>query len=72
MFKKPFIDLQSFEKEIYQKNNLLIKPLKIKDIKKRYIQSLENKEIIILKLVNSKKKRKNCYILNKSRGGAVW
>ena len=72
MFKKPFIDLQSFENEIYQKNNLLIKPLKIKDIKKRYIQSLENKEIIILKLVNSKKKRKNCYILNKSRGGAVW
>ena len=72
MFKKPFIDLQSFEKEIYQKNNLLIKPLKIKDIKKRYIQRLENKEIIILKLVNSKKKRKNCYILNKSRGGAVW
>ena len=72
MFKKPFIDLQSFEKEIYQKNNLLIKPLKIKDIKKRYIQSLKNKEIIILKLVNSKKKRKNCYILNKPRGGAVW
>ena len=72
MFKKPFIDLQSFENEIYQKNNLLIKPLKIKDIKKRYIQSLKNKEIIILKLVNSKKKRKNCYILNKSRGGAVW
>ena len=72
MFKKPFIDLQSFENEIYQKNNLLIKPLKIKDIKKRYIQSLKNKEIIILKLVNSKKKRKNCYILNKARGGAVW
>ena len=45
MFKKPFIDLQSFEKEIYQKNNLLIKPLKIKDIKKRYIQSLKDKEI---------------------------
>ena len=42
MFKKPFIDLQSFENEIYQKNNLLIKPLKIKDIKKRYTQSLKN------------------------------
>ena len=58
MFKKPFIDLQSFEKEIYQKNNLLIKPLKIKDIKKRYIQSLKDKEINQY-LISKKKKKLN-------------
>ena len=58
MFKKPFIDLQSFENEIYQKNNLLIKPLKIKDIKKRYIQSLKDKEINQY-LISKKKKKLN-------------
>ena len=56
MIKKTHIDLQSFQKEIYQKNNLLIKPLKIKDIKKNYIESLKNKEIN--QYLVSKKKRK--------------
>ena len=40
-----FKKMNFFDKKIYKKNSLLIKPLTIYDIKKNYIQSLKNKKI---------------------------
>ena len=45
MANKILIDLKDFEKKIYQRNNLVIKTLKIEDIKKKYLESLKNNEI---------------------------
>ena len=45
MANKILIDLKDFEKKIYQRNNLVIKTLKIEDIKKKYLESLKDNEI---------------------------
>ena len=50
MANKILIDLKDFEKKIYQRNNLVIKTLKIEDIKKKYLESLN---------IFKKKKRTN-------------
>ena len=46
---------KNFNKIIYHKNNLLIRPLKIEDIKENYIKSLQDKTIN--KYLVSKKKK---------------
>ena len=49
------IIFKNFNKIIYHKNNLLIRPLKIEDIKENYIKSLQDKTIN--KYLVSKKKK---------------
>ena len=52
------IIFKNFNKIIYHKNNLLIRPLKIEDIKENYIKNLQDKTINKY-LVSKKKKRIN-------------
>ena len=49
------IIFKNFNKIIYHKNNLLIRPLKIEDIKENYIKNLQDKTIN--KYLVSKKKK---------------
>ena len=56
MVNKNLTDFKGFEGEIYKKNNFLLKTLKIKHIKKKYLESLKKNEINQY-LVSKKKKR---------------
>ena len=55
MVNKNLTDFKGFEGEIYKKNNFLLKTLKIKHIKKKYLESLKKNEIN--KYLVSKKKK---------------
>lgn len=57
-------NLKDYKKKIYQKENLLIRPLRIEDVKKNYIQSLQDKEIN-KHLISKKKNQLNKDSINK-------